>query len=160
MSPILIIIAGMIAVLIAIMIIRLHPILALLIGALIVGLLTSPQLLQQYALSKSFSPEQVKALLDQSIGERITKGFGNTCERVGLIILLASFTGKFLLQSGAAERIVRTLTNVFGERNSPVSFMLSSFILAIPTFFEAVFYLMIPLARVMGVRKPNLFPEF
>ena len=158
MSPILIILTGMIVVLIAIMVIRLHPILALLTGALVVGLLTSPYLLEQYAASKSFSPEQVRSLLNQSIGERITKGFGNTCERVGLLILLASFTGKCLLQSGAAERIVRSLTNVFGERNTPVSFMISSFILAIPTFFEAVFYLMVPLARVMGVRKPKLFP--
>ena len=158
MSPVLIILTGMIVVLIAIMVIRLHPALALLMGALIVGALTSPYLMQQYAASKSFSPQQVKDLLDQSLGQRITRGFGNTCERVGLLILLASFTGKCLLQSGAAERIVRSFTKMFGERKAPVSFMLSSFILAIPTFFEAVFYLMVPLARVMGVRKPKLFP--
>jgi len=83
MSPILILIAGMIAVLAGILLVRLHPVLALLGGAVIVGFLTSPYLLQQYAVSKSFSPQQIKVLLDQSTGERIAKGFGNTCERVG-----------------------------------------------------------------------------
>ena len=96
MSPILILIVGMIAVLAGILLVRLHPVLALLGGAVIVGFLTSPYLLQQYAESKSFSPQQLKALLDQSTGERIAKGFGNTCERVGLLILLASITGKCL----------------------------------------------------------------
>ena len=157
MSPIFILLIGMSVVLAAILVLRLHPILALLMGALIVGFLTSSSQLQQYAISKSFSPAQVKALLDQSLGERITKGFGNTCEKVGLIILLASFIGKCLLDSGAAERIVRSLVKVFGEAKAPASFMVSSFVLAIPTFFEAVFYLMMPLARTMGIRKPKTF---
>jgi GntP family gluconate:H+ symporter len=160
MSPIFILLIGMSVVLAAILVLRLHPILALLMGALIVGFVTSSSQLQQYAISKSFSPAQVKALLDQSLGERITKGFGNTCEKVGLIILLASFIGKCLLDSGAAERIVRSLIKVFGESKAPASFMVSSFVLAIPTFFEAVFYLMMPLARTMGVRKPKTFPVF
>jgi len=30
-------------------------------------------------------------------------------------------------------------------------------VLAVPTFFEAVFYLMIPLARAMGVRSPKSY---
>jgi GntP family gluconate:H+ symporter len=160
MSPVFILIAGIIVVLTAILVIRLHPILALLMGALVAGALTSPYLLQQYAISKSFSPEQVKALLDQSLGERITKGFGNTCEKVGLLIVLASFIGKCLLESGAAERIVRSLIQWFGEKMAPLSFTISSFVLGIPTFFEAVFYLMIPLARIMGIRKPKAFPIF
>jgi len=62
------------------------------------------------------------------------------------------------LESGAAERIVRSLIQLFGERKAPAAFMLSSFILAIPTFFEAVFYLMVPMARIMGARRPKIFP--
>ena len=158
MSPIIILLIGMTVVLGSILVIRLHPILALLMGALAVGLLTSPLLLQQYAASKSFTPQQVKALLDQSLGERIAKGFGSTCERVGLLIVLASFIGKCLLESGAAERIVRSLIKLFGEKKTPVAYMFSSFVLAVPTFFEAVFYLMIPLTRAMGARNPKLYP--
>ena len=160
MSPIFILIAGMATVLIGILLLRLHPVLALLGGAVLVGFLTSPYLLRQYAAGKLFSAQQVKALLDQSTGERVARGFGNTCERVGLLILLASFTGKCLLESGAAERIVRSLIKVSGEKKAPLSFTIGSFILAVPTFFEAVFYLMIPLARIMGIRNPKSFPLF
>src|SRR5215218_3397916 len=158
MNPFLILITGIVVVLAAILILRLHAVLALLLGALTVGFLTSPHLLTQYATSKSLTPQQLKALLDQSLGERVAQSFGNTCARVGLLILLASFIGKCLLESGAAERIVRSLIQLFGETRAPAAFMLSSFVLAIPTFFEAVFYLMVPMARIMGARRPKVFP--
>lgn len=157
MSPIILLIIGLIVVLGGILVVRLHPILALLLGALIVGYLTPASLLEQYALSKKFTPQQVTALLDQSLGERIAIAFGNTCEKIGLLIVLASIIGKCLLDSGAAERIVRSMLSVFGEKRAPASFMASSFLLGIPIFFDTVFYLMIPLARAMGVRKEKSY---
>lgn len=157
MSPLLILLIGMTVVLAGILFIRLHPILALLLGALTVGFLTTPEHLQQFALTKKLSPQQTDALLDQSLGERIAIGFGDTCEKIGLLIVLASIIGKCLLDSGAAERIVRTLLNRFGEKRAPGSFMISSFVLGIPVFFDTVFYLMIPLTRALGVRHPSSY---
>jgi GntP family gluconate:H+ symporter len=87
-------------------------------------------------------------------------GFGNTCEKVGLLIMLASIIGKGLLDSGAAERIVRSMLSVFGQKRAPWAFMLSGFTLAIPIFFDTVFYLMIPLARAMGVRLQKSYALF
>ena len=84
MSPIVLLIIGLIVVLGGILIVKLHPILALLLGALIVGFLTPASLLQEYALSKKLSPQQVTALLDQSLGERVAIAFGKTCEKIGL----------------------------------------------------------------------------
>jgi GntP family gluconate:H+ symporter len=52
-----------------------------------------------------------------------------------------------MMQSGAADRIVRMSLRVLGERRASVALMISGFILAIPVFFDTVFYLMIPLAR-------------
>ena len=127
MSPFLLLVIGLIVVLGGILLLRLHPILALLLGALIVGFLTPPSLLQEYAVSKKLSPQQVDALLDQSLGERVAIAFGNTCAKIGLLIVLASIVGKCLLDSGAAERIVRSMLSVFGEKKAPVSFMASSF---------------------------------
>jgi GntP family gluconate:H+ symporter len=157
MNPILLVIIGLIVVVGGILVLKLHPILALLLGALIVGFLTPSSLLEEYALSKKFTPEQVTALLDQSLGRRIAIGFGRTCERVGLLIVLASIIGKCLLDSGAAERIVRSMVSVFGEKKAPISFMASSFLLSVPIFFDTVFYLMIPLARAMGVRNEKSY---
>lgn len=157
MTPILLLVIGLIVVLGGILFVKLHPILALLLGALLVGFLTPAELLQNYALSKNLSPQQVTALLDQSLGERIAIAFGNTCEKIGLLIVLASIIGKCLLDSGAAERIVRSILRVFGDKKAPVSFMASSFLLGIPIFFDTIFYLMIPLARAMGVRNEKSY---
>ncbi len=157
MSPIILLIIGLIVVLGGILFVKLHPILALLLGALIVGFLTPDSLLEEFAVSKKLSPQQITALLDQSLGERVAIAFGNTCEKIGLLIVLASIIGKCLLDSGAAERIVRSMLSVFGEKKAPASFMASSFLLAIPIFFDTVFYLMIPLARAMGVRKEKSY---
>src|ERR1700730_5078825 len=128
MNPLVLLLIGMVVVVGAILVTRLHPILALLLGALIVGALTPVSLLQRFAASKGFSDQQIVALLNKSLGERIATGFGNTCERVGLLILLASFIGKCLLETGAAERIVRSLVKLLGEKKTPVSFMISSFV--------------------------------
>jgi gluconate:H+ symporter, GntP family len=157
MNPIILLIIGMIVVLGGILMLRLHPILALLLGALIVGSFTSDELLRRYAQSRKLSTEQTAALLEQSLGERVAIGFGNTCEKIGLMIVLAAIIGKCLLDSGAAERIVRSISGVFGEGKAPASFVVSSFILAIPIFFDTIFYLMIPLARAMGVRSPRSY---
>lgn len=160
MSPLLLLIIGMIVVLGGILVLRIHPILALLSGALIVGALTSEELLRRYAMSKNLSPQEVEALVDRSLGERVAQGFGNTCEKIGLMVLFASIIAKCLFDSGAAERIVRSILRVFGERKAPASFVASSFVLGIPIFFDTIFYLMIPLARAMGIRSPKLYPLF
>ncbi len=160
MSPILLLLIGMVIVLGGILVLRLHPILSLLLGALAVGLLTPDSLLMKYAVSKGFSPQQTSSLLDQTLGERVAIGFGDTCAKIGLLIVLASIIGKCMLESGAAERIVRSMLKVFGEEKSPLSFMVSSFSLGIPIFFDTVFYLMIPLARAMGVRIQKSYALF
>lgn len=157
MNPILLLVIGLIIVLGGILLLRLHPILALLFGALTVGFLTPPSLLEEFAVSKKMSESQVTALLDQSLGERVAIAFGKTCEKIGLLIVLASIIGKCLLDSGGAERIVRSMLSVFGEKKAPASFVASSFLLGIPIFFDTVFYLMIPLARAMGIRNEKSY---
>ena len=157
MTPIYLLIVGLVIVIGSILWLRLHPILALFLGALTVALLTPAPLLEQYAASSGFSPQQTEALLTQSPGQRIAIAFGKTAEQIGLLIVLASIMGKCLLASGAAERIVRSMLKVFGERKTPVAFTVSSFLLAIPIFFDTIFYLMIPLARAIGVRKQKAY---
>lgn len=88
----------------------------------------------------------------KNIGERIAAGFGSTCASIGILVAMASIIGNCLLHSGAADRIVRTTLNCFGEKSAPLAFMFSGFLLAIPVFFDTVFYLMIPLGKAMHVR--------
>ncbi len=87
-----------------------------------------------------------------TVGARVAQGFGGTCTSMGILIAMASIIGKCLLDSGAADRIVRTALRWFGERAAPVAFVVSGFVLGIPVFFDTVFYLMIPLGKAMRIR--------
>ena len=53
-------------------------------------------------------------LSGQTVGERVATGFGSTCAKIGILIALASIVGKCLLDSGAADRIVRSALGVLG----------------------------------------------
>ena len=157
MTPFYLLLIGLVIVIGSILLFRLHPILALLLGALAVAFLTPSAFLQQYALTSNYSVEDALAFAQQTPGERIAISFGQTAEKIGLLIALASIMGKCLLESGAAERIVRTMVSLLGERQTPLAYMLSSFVLGIPIFFDTIFYLMIPLARAMGVRRQKAY---
>lgn len=151
-DPILILIAGIIIVVGGIIGLRLHPFLALLLGAFVVAILTPASAIEQYSLTKGSSPAAALALSKKSIGERVALEFGNTCAKIGILIAMAAIIGKCLLESGAAERIVRSILQLTGINKAPAAFLVSSFFLGIPVFFDAVVLLMIPLAKTMTMR--------
>jgi len=88
----------------------------------------------------------------QSFASRVAAGFGSTAGSIGILIAMASIIGKCLLDSGAADRIVRTSLQLFGERMAPAAFVWTGFLLGIPVFFDTVFYLLVPLGKAMHVR--------
>lgn len=96
--------------------------------------------------------DSARELSKQTVGSRVAEAFGNTAAKVGILIALASIIGKCLLESGAADRIVRTALGWFGERGAPGAFIGSGFLLGIPVFFDTVFYLMIPLGKALRLR--------
>lgn len=92
---------------------------------------------------------------DFTVGDAATKtaaAFGDGMEGIGIPILMASVIGKSMLESGSAQRIVRSFQSIFGSENSDLALWGSSTILAIPVFFDSVFYLLAPLARSMRAR--------
>jgi len=151
-DPLWLMFIGMIVVLGGILALRLHAFLALILGALIVGSLTTSAALEKYANEKEMTVKETTALMESSVGERVARGFGRTCTKIGILIAMASIIGKFLLESGAAERIVRSLLKWLGEKRAPGAFLGSGFLLGMPVFFDTVFYLMIPLGKAMGIR--------
>ena len=101
------------------------------------------------------SAAQSKAIAfskNQSIMSRITTAIGETCAKIGLLIATACVVGRCMLTSGAAERIVRDGLMIVGERNAPIAFSFSTFILGIPVFFDSVFLLTIPLAKATWLK--------
>jgi gluconate:H+ symporter, GntP family len=152
MDPIFILIIGIIIVVGGIIGLKLHPFLSLLLAALVVALLTPAASVEQFYLLKGSSAEEALKLSHKSLGERIATEFGNTCAKIGILIAMAAIIGKTMLDSGAAERIVRSLLKLTGVEKAPIGFVISSFFLTIPVFVDAVFFLMMPLAKAMSLR--------
>ncbi|HAV60986.1 MAG TPA: hypothetical protein DCY13_01300 [Verrucomicrobiales bacterium] len=114
---------------------RMHAFLALIVAAVMAGWLSAGSL---------------KEMVD-SIG-LVTTGFGNTAAGVGVVIALAAIIGMCLMDSGAADQIVRKFMKVFGEERAGWALLASGFFLSIPVFFDTVFFLLIPLARMLAIR--------
>jgi GntP family gluconate:H+ symporter len=127
MSPFVILAVGVAVVLVLILWLRINAFLALLTAAVVVSLM---------------SP----GALDTKIA-RVAEAFGNTAAAVGIVIALAAIIGACLLESGAADRIVKAFMNAIGVERSPIALLSSGYVLAIPVFFDTVFYLLVPLAR-------------
>jgi GntP family gluconate:H+ symporter len=151
-DPLFILLIGVIIVVGGIIALQLHPFLALILGAFAVALLTPGSAIEQFVINKGGTEVAAKALSAKSIGERIAFEFGSTCGKIGILIAMAAIIGKCMLESGAAERIVRSMLNVTGVNNAPISFLISSFFLGIPVFFDIVIFLMIPLAKAVSMR--------
>ena len=83
----------------------------------------------------------------------VAERFGVMMGQLGILLILAAIIGKCLMDSGAAERIVRAFTRVFGKEREHHSLFASSFVLGIPVFFDTVFYLLAPLARAVYARR-------
>jgi GntP family gluconate:H+ symporter len=152
MDPILILIVGVIIVVGGIIGFKLHPFLALLLAALAVALLTPAASIEQFYLLKGTAAAEALKLSHKSVGERIATEFGNTCAKIGILIAMAAIIGKSMLESGAAERIIRALLKLTGEKKAPIGFLISSFFLTIPVFVDTVIFLMMPLAKAMSMR--------
>ena len=88
---------------------------------------------------------------------RVAEAFGSTAGKIGVVIALAAVIGRCLIDSGAADRIVRMFVNLLGEKRCAVSLMSSGFVLSVPVFFDTVFYLLLPLARSMHRRTKRSY---
>ncbi len=127
-------------VVVAIAVLRMHPFLALILGAILVGL-----------LSNTLPGVPQVSHLVQSIELPMTE-FGVAAGRIAFVILMASIIGMCMLESGAADKIVRRFMATLGEKRAGWALMASGFFLSIPVFFDTVFFLLIPLARALALR--------
>ncbi len=135
MWPFAVLLISVVFIVVAITKFRMHAFLALTCAALLVGWLSANSI-----------GEMVSAI------GGVTSGFGSTAAGVGIVIALASIIGMCLMESGAADQIVRKMMKIFGEKRAGWALLASGFLLSIPVFFDTVFFLLIPLARMLGIR--------
>lgn len=122
----------------AVVLLRLHAFFSLLLAATLVALLS----VNDAAGSARFS----KAI------DSVMAEFGTTAGKLGCSIALAAVIGVALMESGAADKIVRRLIAILGETRAALALCACSFLLAGPVFVDTVFLLMLPIARALGVR--------
>lgn len=152
MDPLLLCGVGIALIALAILALRLDAFLALILAALIVGALTPAATLERQALNRGESTIAARQTATQSTGERVARAFGRTAGNIGILIAMAAIIGRAMLESGAADRIIRSALALVGQRLAPLGLSLAGFLLAIPVFFDTVFYLMIPLGRALALR--------
>lgn len=157
MDPIFIVLIGVAVVLFSIIVLRLHAVISLLLAGLVTGLITTQSHLYEYAIHSGMTEAAAQGFSTEIIGKRLANAFGRTAGKIGILIILASVIGTALMRSGGAERIIRGLLRLVGEKNTSVAFLSGSFTLGIPVFFDTVFYLMIPLVKSLSVRNPKKF---
>jgi len=136
MHPLLILLVGMATILGGILGLRLNAFLALVTAAIVVSLL---------------APGEPAAKI-----ARVAEGFGRTAGTIGIVIALAAIAGQAMMNSGAADRIVRAFIGLLGEQRSATALCATGYVLSIPVFFDTVFYLLVPLAR-SGYTRTNRY---
>ncbi len=127
----------------------LTPFLILLLGvAIVIGMIIGLRINAFVALITAALA--VSLLAPGALADKITRvgaAFGSTAGGIGVVIAMAAIIGDCLMKSGAADRIVRAFLGLLGEKRSHIALAGSGFVLAIPVFFDTVFYLLVPLAR-------------
>ena len=121
---------------------RVHAFLALVGVAILAGLL---------APVGSLPGEPEKSHWVQAVELTATE-LGTVCGKIGIVIALASIIGVCVMESGAADKVVRRCIAVFGERRAGQAMVVGGFPLGLPIFFDTFFMLLVPLARALRLR--------
>lgn len=119
-------IIGICILLVLIIKMKIHPVLSLLISALVIGL--------GAGMSVDLMAQTVEA------------GAGNTLQGIVLLIGLGSMFGGILEVSGGARSVAETLVNKFGEEKAGIALGATGLIVGTTVFFEAGVMILIPLA--------------
>jgi GntP family gluconate:H+ symporter len=117
---------------------RLHAFPALIVGALVMGLLSGVGTGGGLGVGK---------LVDSFEG-----GAGDTLGQVGILVGLGTILGSLLSSSGGADQIADTVLNRTGTERIPWGMALVAMIVGIPLFFEIGVILLIPIIFTVARR--------
>lgn len=125
--------AGIAVIIVLITVVKLHPFLGLIFGAVTVGVVAG----EDFAtVLTSFS-----------------NGFGKTAASVGILIALGAMFAKLLADSGGADEIVDTIVGRASPRMLPWAMALVGAIIGLPMFFEIGLVLLMPVIYLVARRS-------
>ncbi len=94
----------------------------------------------------------VAGMSGEALVSSVSKGFGNTMGKIGLIIVLGVMIGAFLEHSGGARAIAEKVLGWIGNRRIPLAMGVLGYIVSIPVFADSGFMLLDPLNKSMSRR--------
>lgn len=124
--------AGVATIITIILATRLDAFPALLIGAVVTGL-----------IAQVAPPELVTM---------ITTGFGNTLASIGIVIGLGVALGKLLEVTGGADALARWFVRVFGQGREAGAMAATGSVVSVPVFCDSGYVMLHPLARSLARR--------
>ena len=124
---------GIIVLLVLIIKFKLHPVLSMMISAIIIG-------------AGAGMPRTM-------ISDTVEKGVGKTLQGIALLVGLGSMFGGILEVSGGAQRIAETLIGKFGQKKAGWALGLTGLVIGTTVFFEAGVVILIPLAFGLAKKK-------
>lgn len=125
-------IVGIILLLVLIIRFRVQAMVAILVGAVLIGL----------GAGMSF----------ERIVESVNDGIGGTLKGIALLVGLGSMFGAILEISGGAQSLAATMVRRFGDRKAAWALAVTGTVIAIPVFFDAGLIILIPLAFSLAKR--------
>ena len=105
---------------------KLHPVLSMMVSALVIGIGAGMPL--------------------DMVADTVTKGVGTTLQNIALLIGLGSMFGQILEESGGAKKIAQTFIDTFGQGHSSWALGITGLVIGTTVFFEAGVVVLIPLA--------------
>lgn len=130
---------GIIVLLVLIIRFKLHPVLSMMVSAIVIGVGAGMPL--------------------SMISDTVEKGVGKTLQSIALLIGLGSMFGGILEESGGAQKIAGTLIDKFGEKKAGWALGLTGLVIGTTVFFEAGVVVLIPLVFSISkqTNKSTLF---
>lgn len=125
-------VVGLALLLVLIIRFRLQAMIAILVGAIAIG------------LGAGMPFEQIIA--------SVNDGMGNTLKGIALLVGLGSMFGAILEISGGAQTLAVTMVNRFGDRKAAWALGITGLVIAMPVFFDAGLIILIPLAFSLAKR--------
>ena len=125
-------VVGLILLLVLIIKFKIQAMIAILVGAILIG------------LGAGMPFEQIVT--------SVNDGIGNTLKGIALLVGLGSMFGSILEISGGAQTLVVTMVNRFGDRKAAWALGITGLVIAMPVFFDAGLIILIPLAFSLAKR--------
>ena len=128
-----VIIVGVIAMILAISKLKIHPFIVMTVIAIAVGLLCG--------------------MNTEDVINKVKAGFGNILASIGIVILAGTIIGTILEKTGAALTMANTILKLVGKERSVLTMGLTGYVTGIPVFCDSGFVILSPISRALAAQS-------